>query len=155
MKTFVVISDSHGRRKNVEKVAPLFAENDFVVHLGDGSTDLRDFLREHPEKAIILRGNCDFSYGMEEYVIEEEGVRVLCCHGHKYGVKSGIARLAAHAKERDCTVALYGHTHQAEVREEGGVLLVNPGCMTRFGVRQSYCYLVIHGKKAVATIVEV
>ena len=43
MKTFVVISDSHGRRKNVEKVAPLFAENDYVVHLGDGSTDLRDF----------------------------------------------------------------------------------------------------------------
>ena len=51
MKTFVVISDSHGRRKNVEKVAPLFAENDYVVHLGDGSTDLRDFFREHPESS--------------------------------------------------------------------------------------------------------
>ena len=37
MKTFVVLSDSHGRKKNVEKLLALFAENDFVVHLGDGS----------------------------------------------------------------------------------------------------------------------
>ena len=115
MKTCVVLSDSHGRRRNVEKIMPLFAENDFVIHLGDGSADVRDFSREHPEKALVMKGNCDFSYGMEEYVLETEGVRVLCCHGHKYGVKTGLARLAARAKELDCSVALYGHTHRADV----------------------------------------
>ena len=47
MKTFVVLSDSHGRKKNVEKLAPLFSENDFVVHLGDGSADVRDFARDN------------------------------------------------------------------------------------------------------------
>ena len=61
----------------------------------------------------------------------------------------------AAARERLCDIALYGHTHAAEVREEGGVLLINPGCMTRYAARQSYCYLVIHGKKAVATLVNV
>ena len=123
MKTFVILSDTHGRRRNVEKVLPILAENDCIVHLGDGSGDLREFSRTHPEKdVIVLKGNCDFSYGMEEYVIEAEGVRMLCCHGHKYGVKSGLARLAARAKEQDCTVALYGHTHRAAASDHGDVL---------------------------------
>ena len=58
-------------------------------------------------------------------------------------------------KARGCDVVLYGHTHEASVEEQDGVLLINPGCMTRFSGKQSYCYLVIVGKKAVATIVEV
>ena len=44
-----------------------------VIHLGDGSSDIRDFAREYPEKAIVIKGNCDFSYGMEEYVLEAGG----------------------------------------------------------------------------------
>ena len=42
MKTFVVLSDTHGRRKNMEKISALFWENDYVVHLGDGAGDMRD-----------------------------------------------------------------------------------------------------------------
>ena len=152
MKTFVILSDSHGRRRNVEKLAPLFAENDYVIHLGDGLADLREFSREYPEKALVMKGNCDFSYGMEEYVIEEEGVRMLCCHGHKYGVKGGIARLAAHAKARGCTVALYGHTHRAAIEEADGVLCINPGALGSFS-EPSYCYLVLHAGKVTPTIV--
>ena len=86
MKTFVVLSDSHGRRNALEKIKPLFAENDFIVHLGDGSGDLRDTYSQYPEKTYICKGNCDLFYGGEEFVLEEEGVSLLCCHGHKYGV---------------------------------------------------------------------
>ena len=59
------------------------------------------------------------------------------------------------AKERGCDIALYGHTHEADVHEEGEVLVVNPGCMTRYTPVPTYCYLVVVGKKAIATIVEV
>lgn len=152
MKTVVILSDSHGRRKNVEKLFPLFAENDYVIHLGDGSADVRDFSRENPQKCLVMKGNCDFSYGMDEYVLETEGVRILCCHGHKYGVKSGLSRLVAHAKECGCDVALYGHTHRADICEEDGVLCVNPGSLGDF-FSPSYCYLVLHEKKATPTIV--
>ncbi len=155
MKTFVILSDTHGRRRNVEKVLHILAENDCIVHLGDGSGDLREFSRTHPEKdVIVLKGNCDFSYGMEEYVIEAEGVRMLCCHGHKYGVKSGLARLAARAKEQGCTVALYGHTHRAAVEEEDGVQCINPGSLGSYA-DPSYCYLVVHKGKVTATVVPV
>lgn len=95
MKTFVVLSDSHGRRGAIEKLRPLFAENDYIVHLGDGSGDVRGTSGEYPEKTYVLRGNCDFAYGEEECVIEAEGVRLFCCHGHRYGVKSGLQRLVA------------------------------------------------------------
>ena len=85
-------------------------------------------------------------------MIQAEGISVLCCHGHKYGVKSGPKRLAARAKELGCEVALYGHTHRAKVEEIDGVLCVNPGAAGSY-TEPSYCYLVVHHGKATATIV--
>ncbi len=154
MKTLVVLSDSHCRnRRAFSALLPLFEENDMIVHLGDGSADMREIVSRYPEKTYVCRGNCDPAYGEEEFVIEAEGVSVLCCHGHKWGVKSGLSRLAAHAKERGCEVALYGHTHRAEIREEDGVLCVNPGALGDYA-QPSYCYLVLHRGKATATIVK-
>lgn len=152
MKTFIILSDSHGRRGAVDRIRHLFAENDYIVHLGDGSADMRPVFSEYPEKTYIMRGNCDFSYGQSECVIEAEGIRILCCHGHRYGVKSGLTKLVYRARELDCSVALYGHTHEARIDEIGGVLCVNPGSLGSFS-GASYCYLVLHEKKATPTIV--
>ena len=149
----IVLSDSHGRaRRELEKLRPLFAENDYIVHLGDGSSDLREILRAYPEKTFLCKGNCDFSFGAEELVIEAEGLRILCCHGHRQSVKSGIERLAAYARSKDCDIALYGHTHLAEVRELEGVLCINPGALGSYS-DPSYCYLVLNRGKATHTLV--
>lgn len=154
MTKIVVLSDSHGYWKLVEKISPLFAENDFVIHLGDGSRDMRPYSAEDPDKFILLQGNCDALSGLRDYVLEAEGKRIFCCHGHRYGVKRGLEDLAQAAKERDCDIALYGHTHSADICEVNGVLCINPGAMSGYmGV--SYCYLVLHGDKVVPTIVEV
>ena len=155
MKTLVILTDTHRNAPPLQKIARVLAECDYIIHLGDGVSDMRGVLRAYPEKTYLLAGNNDFYGGESELVLDVEQRRIFACHGHRYGVKGGTERLVSAAKERLCDIALYGHTHQAEVREESGVLLINPGCMTRFGVRQSYCYLVIHGKKAVATVVEV
>lgn len=154
MKTFVILSDSHGRSaKALEKLAPLFAENDYIIHLGDGATDMRSVFSQYPQKTYICRGNCDWGgYGEEEYVIETEGVSVLLCHGHKYGVKGELRRLAAAAKSRGCEVALYGHTHLASIERVDGVLCICPGALSSY-FEPSYCYLVLHQGKATATIV--
>lgn len=153
MKRFVVLSDSHGRsQRELERLKPLMLESDYIVHLGDGSADLRKFSEEYPEKTYICRGNCDFSFGREEYVLEAEGISILCCHGHRYGVKSGLSLLAARAKELHCAAALYGHTHEADIREADGVLCVNPGALSSY-FAPSYCYLVVHEGKTTPTIV--
>lgn len=154
MKTVVVLSDSHGKRRAVEKLLPLFAENDLIVHLGDGSADMREIFDTYPEKVYVCRGNCDVSYGGEEFVIEAEGLKLFCCHGHRYGVKSGLSRLAARAKELGCDIALYGHTHRAGIETVDGVLCINPGALSAC-CDASYCYLVLHCGKATPTIVKI
>ncbi len=154
MKKLVVISDSHGKKKAVEKVAPLFEENDYVIHLGDGASDLKETFSHFPEKTYICKGNCDLFYGNDEFVLEIEKVRILCCHGHRYGVKSNLYRLAEHAKSLDCEVALYGHTHVASVEKVDGVTCINPGSLGSF-VEPSYCYLVVHGNEVTPTVVDV
>ena len=57
------------------------------------------------------------------------------------------------ARELGCEVALYGHTHRASIETVNGVLLVNPGALGAFA-GASYAYLVVHGKKVTATIVQ-
>ena len=87
-------------------------------------------------------------------IVPFSGRRIFACHGHRYGVKEGTARLVSEAKKNLCDVALYGHTHEADVHEQEGVLVANPGCMTPYSPGQPYCYLVIHQIMAVATIVD-
>ena len=69
-------------------------------------------------------------------------------------MKGGLGVLAKRAKELDCQLALYGHTHQAGVTEIDGVTLVNPGSLRYpFGEGGSYVYIVINGEKITAVIV--
>jgi len=155
MKKLVIVSDSHGNMKGIEKMRPLFMENDYVIHLGDGVGDMRSIWSENPEKVYLCSGNCDFfAVYPEEGVLEIEGLRIFYCHGHKYRVKSELYSLAARAKAQDCQIALYGHTHQALISEIEGVMLINPGSLRRsVGEGGSYCYLVINKEKATPVIV--
>ena len=155
MKRIIVLSDSHGNGKGIEELLPLMAENDYVIHLGDGAADMREARTLYPEKVYSCGGNCDFFSPLpDDGVLEVEGVRIYFCHGHKYGVKSHLYALAIAAKERDCSVALYGHTHVANITEVDGVTLINPGSL-RYSVGKggSYCYLVIHKDKVTPVIV--
>lgn len=87
MKTIVVISDTHGHRAGIEKLKPLFAENDYIIHLGDGASDMRDIVNAYPEKTFVCQGNCDFFSALPEGELEVEGVKIFFCHGHKYRVR--------------------------------------------------------------------
>ena len=61
MKKIIVVSDTHGSAKGLDKLRPLIAENDMVIHLGDGVNDIRPIFSEYPEKVYAVSGNCDFS----------------------------------------------------------------------------------------------
>lgn len=155
MKTLLAISDTHGNKRGVDKLKPLFDENDYAVYLGDGFSDFKEVFSEAPDKCYFCKGNCDFFSPLpEEGIIEIERARIFYCHGHRYGVKSTLAALAKRAKELDCSVALYGHTHTPLITELNGITLVNPGSL-RFSVGEggSYAYLVVHGEKVTAVLV--
>lgn len=129
----VVFSDSHGDVRPMEKALKAIGEFDAVIHLGDIERDVRWLEQnygQYPLYAVL--GNNDL-YGARptELTAELGGVKLYLCHGHTRGVRRGHEGLLAAARARDCTVALYGHTHAAEDTEEDGVLVFNPGSCSR------------------------
>lgn len=148
MKTCIVLSDTHGNTKALGDLDGIFSENDYIIHLGDTSSDGSVIRKRYPAKTTLLNGNCDLysKFGEDECVICVEGVKIFACHGHNYSVKTTLVRLAARAKELGCDIALYGHTHEAREDLIDGVTLLNPGSLSRFG-EKSYLYLVVNGDK--------
>lgn len=151
----IILSDTHGNLAAIEKLSQIMDESDYIVHLGDVSSDMRGATERYPDKIYRCTGNCDFTSVGNEMTLEVEGHKILLCHGHKYGVKTGLEGLVNRAKELSCDIALYGHTHIARIEETDGVMTINPGCMTRYALDKSYCYLCIHGEKVVPTIVKI
>lgn len=155
MKSFIIVSDSHRNRAALDKLDGVFAECDYIIHLGDLSSDGGYVRQKYPDKTIVINGNCDLDkLGDDERELEIEGVKIFMCHGHMYGVKQTLMRLAEEAKSRGCAIALYGHTHCARVDEIEGVKLINPGNLSRYSAN-SYCYLAVHNGKAVEKIVDI
>lgn len=75
-----------------------------------------------------VRGNCDRESREAVTLLRKiSGVSFYITHGYEQGVKFGLEKLAAFAKEEGCSVALYGHTHGARLTEIDGVTLFNPG----------------------------
>lgn len=134
----LVFSDSHG---NTERMISAIADHlpavDLVIHLGDLERDI-DYVRGiYPELPVVsVTGNCD-SYARSRRILELMGLRILCIHGHTYGVKDDIETAAQIAAEENADILLYGHTHATDDRlmtvtlpfggGERAVRVFNPG----------------------------
>lgn len=81
MKTMIIFSDTHGHREGIERLMPLFSENDYVIHLGDGAGDMREVVNAFPEKVFVCQGNCDFVPALSEGELEVEGVEIFFATG--------------------------------------------------------------------------
>ena len=153
MKTVTVISDSHGNREAFDKLKTVFDESDYIIHLGDTSSDGEYLAKQYPGKTYLLNGNCDWAkFGHNELTLQVEDVKIFACHGDTYGVKQSCLRLAKRAEQEGCQIALYGHTHTPAAKKLRGVTLFNPGTLSRHS-KNSYLYLVITGDKAVGKVV--
>ena len=133
----IVLSDTHGEDSTVrwmlEQAWKTMGPVDCYLHCGDGAYDfarLENFIRARDEYAAFygVGGNCDVGVpGLVDYqVLSLGGARVFLTHGHRYRVKSTYTYLDDAARERDCTIALFGHTHQP-LMEQRRTLLINPG----------------------------
>ena len=129
----VVISDSHGHGSVVDRIIRNESAADVVVFLGDVTGDVEDFTYEYTDKRFyIVSGNCDiFSSFPYTTVAEVGGVKIFITHGHTLGVKGGTGALSIAARQADCRIALYGHTHVSNIKYEDGLYIVNPGSCAR------------------------
>ena len=93
MKRVLVLSDSHGNDGNMVR-AVVREEPDMVLHLGDCVVDAEALRAEFPHMTLVnVPGNCDFSQGDTERLLDIDGYKVLMCHGHTYGVKMSYLHL--------------------------------------------------------------
>lgn len=129
----LVLSDSHGSMQYmcdaVEKEQP-----DCIIHLGDHAKDAEELSVYYPNIPMsVVRGNCDpFSDQPETRLAVYDGVKILSCHGHTYGVKSGLLRASYAAREVGADIFLFGHTHIPFCdRSDNGLILLNPGACGR------------------------
>lgn len=143
MKKVCVISDTHGRLDNIRLILPVINSCEKLIFLGDYTGDLFKLKNEITTDIVAVRGNCDLTSPYPEKVLLEWcGKRFFIAHGHKFGVKSDLLRIAYEAESENCEYVLYGHTHIASLDEFGGIKLVNPGSLgePRFGL-PSYCII--------------
>lgn len=112
---FLIFSDSHGTYYGaIEALERQIKAPDAVFFLGDGVRDMSasDF---GGAAFFSVRGNCDLfapDSAPAEMTLSFEGHKLLLCHGHLLGVKSGYGALIAHAAELGADIVLFGHTHQ-------------------------------------------
>lgn len=125
----IVVSDTHGRTEQFERVFQKQSRADLFLHLGDGEADVEIMRGRHPESAFVtVRGNCDiWSAEPPEKLMELAGRRVFFTHGHTYSVKHGLDRFLEAARSRNADVALFGHTHLPLSEYRDGMYVVNPG----------------------------
>ena len=124
----VVFSDSHGKLDWMIAAVEL-ERPDHIFFLGDHERDGWDLSNLYPMIPLnAVKGNCDFGPGLEDWVVELEGIRFLLTHGHLYGAKSGYTRLEAAGMRCGADVVCFGHTHRAvNIQEPERLHLFNPG----------------------------
>jgi len=136
----VVMADSHGAGSAVMKVVEKnIYTADMFIHLGDGEEDIPAVRQEYPDlKLFQVRGNCDYSTDIPVSQIFEtetgpndKPVRIIAVHGHLHGADHGTDGLVRLAKENECDIVLFGHTHCRCDLCEDEVMLINPGSCAR------------------------
>ena len=150
----LVFSDSHGKPDWM--IAAVEMERpDHIFFLGDHERDGWDLSRLYPMIPLnAVKGNCDYGPGLEDWVVELEGVRFLLTHGHRYGAKTGYFRLEEAGLRCGADVVCFGHTHRA-VDMEGacGIRLFNPGTIGGpYGQQITYGVLTVRAGKLTAEI---
>lgn len=129
----LVMSDTHGNVPLALAACEMSRPFDAVIHLGDGSEDVKSLVHALDAAVIHVAGNCDIgSDAPRELVWECEGKRLLLVHGDAYRVKSGLERLEARAIEAGADAVLFGHTHYATVTTRADILFINPGTLAQF-----------------------
>ena len=128
-----IISDTHGDYGAIAAAVQAAGKVDLWLHAGDCCDDANYLAEASKTKVIGVMGNCDWpAPGRKtDQIIEAGGRRIFLTHGHLYGVNRGAGALVAEAAANSCDIAIYGHTHIPAEIKAGGVLVLNPGSVSR------------------------
>lgn len=137
----IVVSDSHGRNDVLKTIQAKYPDASLFIHCGDLEGDPLDY-----PGYIFVRGNNDYFGRFEnERRIPIGNHCIYVTHSHRFSYYSRSEQLARRAKELQCDIVCFGHTHVSYCEMVDGVLLLNPGSLShsRDGKPCSYAILEI------------
>ena len=118
MKIFV-LADTHDRLPR--NMSILAQGADEIWHLGDVcSPTILETIEQIGPPVTVVRGNCDSN---NEWPIIVDFVRG--------GLRLRLQHIPPERPPESVDVLLHGHTHVPRNEKRGGVLFLNPGCVTR------------------------
>src|SRR6266567_3608570 len=114
-----VLADTHNRLP--ENVKEMARDADEIWHLGDVCAEaILDELRSIGPRVTLVRGNCDSNFEWPLVVDLMRG-----------GLKFRLQHIPPKQAPENVDVVLHGHTHVPRNERCGGVLFLNPGCVSR------------------------
>ncbi|MEJ2761048.1 MAG: metallophosphoesterase family protein [Gammaproteobacteria bacterium] len=142
-----IISDTHGLLRPEARDA--LQGCDTIIHAGDiGKPEVLDGLRAIAPLTVI-RGNVDkWAHDLPDTdVVEMEGRRIYIIHN--------VRELDFDPRQAGFDAVISGHSHKPGIREEGGVLYLNPGSAgpRRFRLPVALARLTVSREKLEAKII--
>ena len=132
MKRILVFSDTHGSTTAAQRIIAETPGIECILHLGDNTRDAAALRQVTNLQVIGVRGNCDLDpTAPDRRIITIDGVRIMLVHGHQHHVENSLLRLSLAAREADVSVVCFGHTHRSLCLYEDGLLILNPGSISR------------------------
>lgn len=146
----LIVSDTHGKHRNLDRALEAAGKIDMFIHLGDveGGEDYIDAVVDC-EKHIVA-GNNDFFSDLpreEEFYIGSK--KAFITHGHNYYVSMTKEQIREEGKARQADIVMFGHTHQPYLEEKDGITVINPGSLSyprQAGRQPSYMIMEMDAK---------
>ena len=131
-----VFADTHGNKSAIRDTI-IDGAFDCILHLGDGVLDGYTLSEEFDIPFYGVAGNEDYGVHFpEKYLLRVYTWPLLLIHGHQWDINSyhgdemwekHFSDMARMAGKENARVLLFGHTHEALLKERRGILLCNPG----------------------------
>jgi putative phosphoesterase len=114
-----VLADTHNHLP--ESVRKMPKQADEIWHLGDVCAEtILDELQAIGPPVVVVRGNCDSNFEWPLVLDLARG-----------DLRFRLQHVPPDRPPDDVDVLLHGHTHVPRNEKRGGVLFLNPGCVTR------------------------
>ncbi len=126
----IVVSDSHGSRRNLFEAIEREPSAEVVYFLGDGYREFEaaESIYSGKKAFIGVTGNCDFGCTLPPKDVRSLGdAKIYATHGFVEKVKFGLFDLEEQAAKKNCNLVIFGHTHQPLKLYKDGVHYFNPG----------------------------
>ena len=121
----LIISDYHTNEARVLDLINKYKPT-HILCCGDGESKI-DFYNEN--NIISVKGNCDLANLPLTHLVNIDQYKIVMVHGHNHNVYFDTFKLYMLAKQHECNMVLYGHTHEQYLEVYEDITFLNPGAL--------------------------